>query len=121
MTTHGGHLSEAVTVIVNWSDWPLWATLAKRLITALILAAFALHAYRQCQKNGKTMPASECYTFGAFSVALVFGVIINLVSMFLAVKYNQKQGPLGFGPFSLLIALVYLIFTYRSSHKVRYL
>lgn len=105
---------------MDWKDWPMWATIIKRLLTVLVLSGFAWHAYAQCKRYGNKMLSSERLTFLMFSVILASGVLVNFVAIFYALEFNLKQGPAGFGIYSLFIAIVYLVFSYRSARRVRF-
>jgi hypothetical protein len=105
---------------VDWKDWPLWAHILRRLLPILVLSGFAWHAHMQCRHHGKEMLTSERMTFQVFSFILPSGVLANFVAIFYTLHFNLTQGPEGFGIFSLLLAVVYLIFFFRSARRVRF-
>jgi hypothetical protein len=103
--------------LLDWATLPLWATLLKRIITALVLIGFGLHAYVQYKRHGKDMAAPERWAMVIFSVIFLFGTVVNLTALVIAYERQQKQGPFEFGLFSLIIAIIYLVFLYRSHRR----
>jgi len=103
--------------LLNWATLPLWATLLKRIITALVLIGFGLHAYVQYRRHGADMAAPERWATIIFSAVFLFGTIVNLVAFMIAYARQQKQGPFEFGLFSLIIVIIYLAFLLHHSHR----
>jgi hypothetical protein len=56
------------------------------------------------------MPTPERWVFFAFSVAMMFGVVVNVDMIVLAAKLDVRQGPYNTGIFSFLIFILYVVF-----------
>lgn len=107
--------------MLDWSDLPLWVTILKRVVTLLIFALFGIHAYVQYRIRGyQKTPAPERWVFFAFSLILLFGIIVNFVAAVLAATHDIKQGPLNYGTFSLLMFLLYVVFAFGVAGHKRY-
>ncbi|MBI2842290.1 MAG: hypothetical protein HYX78_02710 [Armatimonadetes bacterium] len=104
--------------MLDFSHWPIWATVLRRAVMLLILAAFGLHAYVQYRRCGDKLLAPERWVFIAFSLIFLFGTVVNLVAARLAIQ-NIKQGPFNFSSFSLLILVLYLIFAGGVARRKR--
>lgn len=106
--------------MLNWADLPVWATILKRVITLVILAMFGIHAYVQYRVRGGKAPAPERWVFLGFSVILLFGIVVNFVAAIIAAKHDIKQGPVNYGTFSLLVFVLYLVFTFGVARRTRF-
>ncbi|MEN6371110.1 MAG: hypothetical protein ABFD64_03770 [Armatimonadota bacterium] len=104
--------------VINFDTLPLWATILKRILVILILTALGLHAYVQYKRQTR-MSTPERWAFLAFSVVMMFGVIVNVVSIAFAAKLNLRKGPYNFGSFSLFLFIIYLIFAGGITHRKR--
>ena len=105
--------------MIDFSTLPLWATIAKRVITVLILAAFGVHAYVQYRRRGKLL-APERWLYLSFSIVLLFAVVVNSVMAVIAAKTDLRQGPFNTGIFSLLVFILYLIFAGGAMRRARF-
>ncbi|MEN6520412.1 MAG: hypothetical protein ABFD46_04575 [Armatimonadota bacterium] len=103
---------------LNFDTLPLWATILKRILVILILTALGLHAYVQYKRQTR-MTVPERWAFLAFSVMMLFGVIVNTASIAFAAKLNLRKGPYNFGSFSLFLFIIYLIFVGGITHRRR--
>lgn len=95
---------------LDFNTLPLWATILKRIMVILILSAFGLHAYVQ-YKRGVKLSTPERWVFISFSAAMMFAVIVNTASIAFAAKLDLRKGPFNIGIFSLLLFVIYIIFT----------
>lgn len=96
--------------MLDFSSLPLWATVIKRVLTVLIMLAFGLHSYVQYRRRGGQTPAPERWVFFVFSIAMLFGVVVNIDMLVMAAKLDVKQGPYNTGVFSLLVFMLYVVF-----------
>lgn len=98
----------------------VWAVIAKRVITLLVLAACGLHAYVQYKRRGSKLPTPERWLFLAFSLVFLFGTVANFGAATLTAKVGTTEGPFNFGEFSLLIAVLYVIIGFGLRQRRRY-
>ena len=91
-------------------ELPLWGVILKRVVTLLVIAVLGVHAYVQYRRRGHTMLTPERWIFFSFSVAMLFVVIANFITIVLACKLDMKKGPFNTGIFSLLVFLLYLVY-----------
>ena len=92
----------------------------RRALVLLILAALGVHAYVQYRRRGASLLTPERWIFLAFSLIFLFGTVANFGAAMLALKVNIKQGPFGFSNFSLLILVLYLIFSVGVARRMRF-
>jgi len=104
---------------MNFETAPMWVTIAKRGLTLFVLAAFGLHAYVWYRRRGGKLLAPERLVFLAFSITFLFAVTANFVAFELALEFGRKRGPFNLGIFSLLTALLYLVFAGSATRRAR--
>lgn len=97
----------------------VWAVIAKRVITLLVLAACGLHSYVQYKRRGSKLPTSERWLFLVFSLIFLFGTIANFAAATLTAKVGATTGPFNYGDFSLLIAVLYVVFSFSVKQRRR--
>jgi hypothetical protein len=88
----------------------LWEVILKRGLTLIVMAAFGVHAYVQYRRHGQKMLTPERWIFFIFSLAMLFAVVVNFITLILAAKLEMKQGPFNTGIYSLLVFLLYLVY-----------
>jgi hypothetical protein len=111
--------------LLNMFGMHVWGAVAtsviiKRVIPLLVLAACGVHAYVQYKRRGDKMPTPERWMFLAFSFVFLFGTVANFGAAVLSWKVGSTRGPFAYGGFSLLIALLYLVFSVGVGQRRRF-
>ncbi len=106
--------------MLDYAGLPVWAVLAKRVITLLALAMCGLHAHVQYKRRGKMLNPSERWLFFVFSILFLFGTVANFGAATLTWKIGTKSGPFNYGEFSLLMALLYMTFNFGVGLRRRF-
>jgi hypothetical protein len=106
--------------LLEFAGWPMWATILRRVVTLVVLALCGAHAYARYRRPGGKVAVPQRWAYLAFLLIFLFGVIANLLAVFLAARRGIQQGPLNTGIFSLLLFLLYLAFAAGVGRRTHY-